>query len=145
MVSPENIQVTLYGVNMLCLGIYRGVYVPVYIYTASITWLKKDEWGGAGRGLEEGKEEKTIIKTISKVSSNKKINVISGHCRHVARVPFVPYPLEWMLPLFTSICIRTFLLRIYYCPLHWLWLGPYHNVHVLIYLDHNTRSHRDLP
>lgn len=30
--------------------------------------------------MEEGKEEKNIIKTISKVSNNKKINVISRHC-----------------------------------------------------------------
>lgn len=81
---------------MLYLGIYGGVCVPVYIYTASITIkdMSEEEQGGVWR-----KERKRrIIKTVSKVSNNKKINVISGHCRHVARVPFVPYPLEGCSP-----------------------------------------------
>lgn len=47
--------------------------------------------------MEEGKEE-NIIKTISKISNNKKINIISGHYRHVARVLFVPYPLKGCCP-----------------------------------------------
>lgn len=58
--------------------------------------------------MEEGKEEEKLIKTISKVNSNKKINVLSGHCRHVVRVPFVPHPF----------CIRKLIIGVYYCPLH---------------------------
>lgn len=51
MVSPENIQVTLYGVNMLYLGIYGCVCLPVYTYTASIMIkdMSEEEQGGVWR------------------------------------------------------------------------------------------------